>query len=73
MKYVYENGARTFRGYFFWNSKPVEITDRATLAAIQKEDGFRVYEEVEAKPVVQERPVIHLPAKRGWPLGKPRK
>ena len=70
MKYIYEHGARTFRGYFFWNGKPVDVTDRATLQAIQKEEGFKVVEE-EVKPV--ERKVLHVPAKRGWPLGRPRK
>jgi hypothetical protein len=55
VKYIYENGARTFRGYFFWNSKPVEITDRATLQAIQKEDGFKVFEE-EPAPVMVANP-----------------
>lgn len=73
MKYVYEHGARTFRGYFFWNGNPVDVTDRATLQAIQNEDGFKaVEEEVKAAPVV--RQVLHVPAKRGgWPLGRPRK
>lgn len=70
MKYVYEHGARTFRGYFFWNRNPVEVTDRATLQAIQNEEGFKVFEE-EVKAAA--RQILHVPAKRGWPLGKPRK
>lgn len=44
-KYVYTNGARHYRGYFFHSGKPVTITDRATLAAIQKEKHFELVEE----------------------------
>ena len=54
MKYVYD-GVRTFRGYFFWNGNPVDVTDRATLEAIQKEIGFRKVEEPQPveKPATQ--------------------
>ena len=46
MKFVYDGpGARTFRGYFFWNRNPVEVTDRATLAAIEREPEFRRIDE----------------------------
>lgn len=44
-KYVYKNGVRHFRGYFFHSGKPVTITDRATLVAIQKEKHFELVEE----------------------------
>lgn len=47
MKYIYEDGVRTFRGYFFYDRKPVNVTDRATLDAIKREKGFVEYEEVE--------------------------
>lgn len=80
MKYIYENGARTFRGYFFWNRQPVDVTDRATLKAIEREEGFRRVEDEKveeakaaAAPVLEPRPILHVPAKRGWPLGKARK
>ena len=80
MKYIYENGVRTFRGYFFWNGNPVDVTDKATLAAIEREKGFRRVddEKVEeakaaAAPVLEPRPILHVPAKHGWPLGKARK
>ena len=58
MKYVYD-GVRTFRGYFFWNGNPVDVTDRATLEAIQKESGFRKVEDdlrPFEKPVQQAQP-----------------
>lgn len=45
MKYVSDEQYRTFRGYVFWQGKPVDVTDKATLAAIQREPGFRRYED----------------------------
>lgn len=58
MKYIYEHGVRTFRGYFFWNGNPVDVTDRATLEAIKHESGFRQVEEAAPveKPVPQAQP-----------------
>ena len=63
MKYVYD-GVRTFRGYFFWNGNPVDVTDRATLEAIQKESGFRKVEEVvpveKPSPQPQRRSILSI-------------
>ena len=79
MKYVFTEGPyREFRGYVFANGKPVTITDRGTLEAIQKDNSFRRFEDGEgqrketAEEVLTERPVLHV-AKRGWPAGRPRK
>lgn len=66
MKYIYEHGVRTFRGYFFWNRNPVDVTDRATLEAIKRESGFTRFEEPapvekpapQAQP--QRRPILSL-------------
>lgn len=77
MKYVYEGQYREFRGYVFANGKPVTITDRGTLEAIQKDNSFRRFEDEgqrkeTTEEVLTERPVLHV-AKRGWPAGRPRK
>ena len=77
MKYVYEGQYKEFRGHVFANGKPVTITDRGTLEAIEKNISFRRYdEEIERQETTEEvltaRPVLHV-AKRGWPLGNPRK
>lgn len=78
MKFIYEGGTRTFRGYFFWNGKPVDVTDKATLAAIEKEYGFRRYEKVEetksAAPVLVTPQKSQEPVANGCPkCGKPLK
>ena len=56
MKYIYDGpgGCRTFRGYFFWNKRPVNVTDRATLAAIEREPDFRRVEDETQEPQRQE-------------------
>ena len=51
MKYIYTLGPwKEFYGYIFWDGKPTEVTDRATLERLQKEDGFKAVE-VEEVPI----------------------
>lgn len=69
-QFVYTGGPYTeFRGYVFAHNNPTRIKDAATLDAILKRPDFRRVEESASEV----RPVLHVPAKRGWPLGKPRK
>ena len=53
MKYVFEGDYREFRGYVFWNHKPVTVEDRGTLEAIAKDPSFKEYHE---KVKVEEAP-----------------
>jgi len=77
--FVYTQGPYIeVRGYPFVNGQPTRIRDGATLAALSKRPDFKriddeeVKEQATAEEVLGvERPVLH--AKRGWPLGKPRK
>lgn len=39
-RYIYKGRYREFRGYQFWNGKPVTITDKGTLEAIKREANF---------------------------------
>ena len=50
MKYTFTGKYREYRGYQFIDGRPVDITDRATLAAIAREPDFKPVE-VEEKPV----------------------
>ena len=59
MKYVYTLGPwKEYYGYVFFDGKPTEITDSATLERIQRESGFRAVSEsqraVPAVPAVLE-------------------
>lgn len=80
-QFVYTKGPyHEFRGYVFANGKPACIRDRATLEALSTHPDFRrIDEEVKRKETAEEvlnaqkREVLHVPAKRGWPLGKARK
>ena len=40
MKYVYNGEYRSFMGRVFAYGKPVEITDKATMEAIEKQPDF---------------------------------
>ena len=85
MKFVYTEGPyREFRGHVFALGKPVTIQDRATEEALINNPSFRrIDDEKEQRPLpavaqeevteVMHRPILHVPAKRGWPLGRPRK
>lgn len=55
MKFVYTEGNyREFRGYVFWNHRPVTITDRATEEALLKDKSFRrVDDELDQAPQAQ--------------------
>ncbi len=71
-QFVYMGGLyREFRGYVFANMRPVTITDRATLEAVEKDKSFRRVEDEKVKetPAPQARPILTL--KRG--PGRPRK
>ena len=75
-KFVYTGGHYAeFRGYVFANGNPAHIKDGATLEALLKRPDFKRIdnEEIQRKETAEEvlRPV--LTAKRGWPLGRPRK
>ena len=69
-KFIYTGGNyKEFRGYVFVNGNPTQIKDGATLEALLKREDFkRAEEEPEGSAP---RPILR--AKRGWPLGKPRK
>jgi len=45
MKFVYEGPYTQFMGRMFAFGKPVEVTDRATIAALEKRSDFRKVEE----------------------------
>jgi len=48
MKYVYTKGKwREYYGYIFYDGRPTEVTDRATLERIKREVDFQPYEETE--------------------------
>ena len=75
-QFVYTAGPYAeFRGYVFANGNPAHIRDKATLDALLKRPDFKriEHEEVKRQETAEEvlRPM--LTAKRGWPLGKPRK
>lgn len=77
MKYVYNGTYRSFMGRMFAFGKPVEITDKATLIAIEKEPDFKKVEEVQETTVLpDECPKCGKTVKRGkvmhqkWCKGK---
>ena len=85
-KFIYTAGPYAeFRGYVFANGKPARIRDGATLEAILKRPDFKRIDDEEKVQDADERqnateevlasarPVLHVSAKRGWPLGRPRK
>ena len=43
-QYYFDGPYREFRGYQFWNRKPVTILDKATLEEIKKDASFKKYE-----------------------------
>ena len=62
MKFIYTGGTRQFRGYFFWDGKPVDVTDRGTLAVIHKERGFVMVEDEKVEePKTPETPALGCP------------
>lgn len=52
-QYYFDGPYREFRGYQFWNRKPVTILDRATLEEIKKDASFKKYESVVDAPPPQ--------------------
>ena len=69
MKFIYNGSYAHFNGYVFAFGKPVEVSDRATQAALLKKPGFRKVEdgkeENEAPPAaVLRRPVLTVPKRR---------
>lgn len=52
MKYVYDGAYRSFMGRVFAFGHPVEITDKATMEALDKQPDFRKVEDEK----VQEAP-----------------
>jgi hypothetical protein len=69
MKYVYEGTYTQFMGRTFAFGKPVEVTDRATIAALERNPQFRKADEEiqEATKAVlsDECPKCHRIVKRG--------
>jgi hypothetical protein len=63
MKYAYIGQYKEFMGRVFAYGKPVEITDRATLEAIEKQPGFQKVEDKEV--MSDECPKCHKIVKRG--------
>ena len=55
MKYVYNDTYTQFMGRVFAFGKPVEITDKATIEALDKNPSFRKVEVIEDEKV-QETP-----------------
>ena len=73
---------REFRGYVFAYGKPTVVRDRATIGILMTHPDYRrvTDEEVQREETAQEvqrtlppGETLHAPAKRGWPLGRPRK
>lgn len=59
MKYIYTKGPwKEFYGYVFYDGRPTEVTDKATLEKIQREVGFEKYQpqEIENGEEIQETP-----------------
>lgn len=55
MKFIYTKGPwKEFYGYVFYDGRPTEVTDRATLERIQKEVDFQLYKESEDEEVEEE-------------------
>ena len=47
MKYIYTLGKwKEYYGYVFFDGRPTEVTDKATLERIQKEAGFEQYQPI---------------------------
>lgn len=70
MKYVYDGEYTQFMGRQFAFRKPVEITDKATLQALEKNPHFRKVkdEEIQEAPkavLSDECPKCHRIVKRG--------
>ncbi len=71
MKYAYNGPYREFMGRVFAYGKPVEINDKATMEAIEKEPDFRKVEdekvqETETKAVLSDEcPKCGKVVKRG--------
>jgi hypothetical protein len=48
LKYIYTKGKwREYFGYIFFDGKPTDVTDKATLERIKREVDFQPYEESE--------------------------
>lgn len=59
MKFIYTEGPyREYRGYMFWNGKPVTVTDRGTLEAIRRDPSFKEVQDAVRK---EEVPQAHAP------------
>ena len=55
MKYIYTLGPwKEFYGYVFYDGKPTDVKDRATLEKIQKNADFQLYEETHNEEVEEE-------------------
>ena len=66
MKFVYEGTYTQFMGRMFAFGREVEVTDRATIAALEKRSDFRKVEKIEETAVLaDECPTCHKIVKRG--------
>ena len=70
MRFVFEGDYAHFRGYVFAHRKPVDVTDKATIAALQQMRNFRKVEdepqkvEAPAAPRVLSRPTLSVPRRK---------
>ena len=64
MKFVYEGTYTEFMGRMFAFGNAVEVTDRATIKALEKRSDFRKVQEIQAV-LADECPTCHKIVKRG--------
>jgi hypothetical protein len=66
MKFVYEGTYTEFMGRMFAFGREVEVTDRATIAALEKRSDFRkVDQKTQETVLADECPTCHKIVKRG--------
>jgi len=64
MRYIYTGGPyREFRGYVFVGEKPVTITDRGTLLALERMHDFKPCEERHEEEKTEAKTEVLTPAK----------
>jgi hypothetical protein len=65
MKFVYEGTYTEFMGRMFAFGREVEVTDRATIAALEKRSDFRKVDQKMQEVLADECPTCHKIVKRG--------
>lgn len=79
MRYIYTKGPwKEFMGYVFYDGRPTDVTDRATLERLQREPDFQPFKEIANGKERQEAPAearvlkghecprCHIVLQRGW-------